>query len=98
MVVIPRHCDDLDSTVQQALDATFKGPERFVHLVLGIDDVAGQNDHIYFPVDRRLNEALPDVSHGELVGFDWHAGRPAAQVHIAGTENLGSRHRSDSTS
>jgi hypothetical protein len=88
MVVVSRHRHDFNAAVEEALDAAFEGPERFVHLVLGVDDVSGQDDYIYFPVDRRLYEALPDVSHGEFIVFDWDPGRTAAEVDIASTKNL----------
>ena len=88
MVVVPGDGHDLDAALDEVLNAALKGPVGLVHLVLRVDDVAGEHRRIHLAVQRRLYEAVPDAPHRELIVLDRHARGAAAEVHVAGTENL----------
>jgi hypothetical protein len=88
VVVVPGNGHDLDAALDEVLNAALKGPVGLIHLVLRVDDVAGEHRCIDLAVQRRLYEPVPDAPHRELIVFDRHAGGAAAEVHVAGAKEL----------
>ena len=75
----------------ELLQALEQGPDRLKVAVLPVDQIARQHHRVNRLANSGLHARLPDALHGEGL-VRRHAGRPAAQMNVAGAEQADGSH------